>query len=241
MESLYTGCFVANGKRGQLENKNMKKAVCLIILCATGSVLALGPLGPTTTTMRQGQWEIGFAYTESEQDIELDDAAELEDVELSSALGRVAVGLATNRAEVFGLFGLAEYEQEDNEDDLAVGVGTRITATSEKELNWGIVAQIIRYEVDLPDTELRLNEIQVGIGPTWRPCRCFVLYGGPMLHFLFGKFDYDFGDDDDIDEDTFFGGYLGVGTELFEHLTLNVEGQVTTDSRAISAGLGWRF
>lgn len=219
----------------------MKKAACLIVLCATGSALALGPLGPTTTTMRQGQWEIGFAYTEGEQDIELDDGSEIEDAELKSSLGRVAVGLATNRAELFGLFGLAEYEQEHSDPDLAVGVGARITATSEEELNWGIVAQIVRYEFDLNNTELRLNEIQVGIGPTWRPCRCFVLYGGPMLHFLFGKFDNDLTADNDIEEDTFFGGYLGVGAELIEHLTVNVEGQVTTDSRAISAGLAWRF
>jgi hypothetical protein len=219
----------------------MKKAACFIILCATGSALALGPLGPTTTTMRQGQWEIGFAYTESEQDIELDDGSELEDVELKSSLGRVAVGLATNRAELYGLVGLAKYEHESYEDDLAVGIGARVTATSEEELNWGIVAQIVRYEFDLDNTELRLNEIQVGIGPTWRPCRCFVLYGGPMLHFLSGEFDNDLTDDDDIEEDTFFGGYLGVGTELIEHLTINVEGQVTADSHAISAGLAWRF
>jgi hypothetical protein len=221
--------------------KKMKKAACLIILCAAGSALALGPLGPTTTTMRQGQWEIGFAYTEGEQDIVLDDVSEMEDVELKSSLGRVAVGLATNRAELFGLFGLAKYEQEDSNPDLAVGVGARITATSEEELNWGIVAQIVRYEFDLDSTELRLNEIQVGIGPTWRPCRYFVLYGGPMLHFLFGEFDNDSGTENDIEEDSFFGGYLGVGTEIVEHLTVNIEGQVTADSRALSAGLAWRF
>ncbi len=219
----------------------MKKAACLIILCATSSALALGPLGPTTTTMRQGQWEIGFAYTESEQDIELDDGSELEDVELKSSLGRVAFGLATNRAELYGLVGLAEYEQEHSDPELAVGIGARVTATSEEELNWGIVAQIVRYEFDLNNTELRLNEIQVGIGPTWQPCRCFVLYGGPMLHFLFGEFDNDLTDDNDIEEDTSFGGYLGVAAELLEHLTVNVEGQVTADSRAVSAGLAWRF
>lgn len=223
-----------------MEKANMKKAVYLIVLSLTGSALALGPMGPPTTTMRQGQWEIGAAYTDSEQEINLENGAEFEDAELRSVLARVTVGLATNRMELFGLGGWAEFEDEGSDNNIVVGIGTRITATSEAELNWGVMAQILRYEFDIGDTELNLYEIQVGIGPCWRPGN-FILYGGPMLQFVTGQSDSDLGGDVDIEEDTLFGGYIGVGAKLWEHLTANVEGQVTTESRAISAGLAWQF
>lgn len=218
----------------------MKKAVCVIVLSISGSALALGPLGPPTTNMRLGQWEVGGLYTASEQDLELEDGSEISDAELNSVLVRGAVGLATNRMELYGLAGWAEYENEGSDNNFAVGIGTRITALKGKKLDWGIVAQFIRYEFDLRDVDLNVSEFQVGIGPCWRPGNC-MLYGGPMLHFLTGDFDSDAGADVDIEEDAWFGGYIGFGTQLVEHLTVNVEAQVTTESRGGSVGLAWRF
>ncbi len=218
----------------------MKKAVYLIVLSLTGTALALGPMGPPTTTMRQGQWEVGGTYTDGELDIEFEDGAEIEDADMRSALARVAVGLATNRLELYGLGGWAELEDEGTDNNIVVGIGTRLTATSEEELNWGLMAQILRYEFDARGEELTLYEIQVGLGPCWRPGN-FILYGGPMLQFVTGNSDSDLGGDVDIEEDTLFGAYIGAGAELWEHVIVNVEGQVTTDSGAISAGLAWRF
>ncbi len=218
----------------------MRKAVCVIVLSLAGSALALGPLGPPTTRMRLGQWEVGAVYTGSEQDIELEGGVEVDDVELNSVLARGTVGLATNRMELYGLAGWAEYEQEGSDNNFAVGIGTRITALKGKELDWGIVAQFLRYEFDFDDTDLELNEFQVGIGPCWRPGN-FMLYGGPMLHFLTGEFDSDPGPSVDVEQEAWFGGYIGVGAQLWEHVVVNAEAQVTTESRAGSVGLAWRF
>jgi hypothetical protein len=218
----------------------MKKTVCLIVLCATGSALALGPLGPTTTTMRQGQWEIGAAYVYSEQDLEFETGDEIDNMELQSVLGRVAVGLFTDRLELFGLIGASESDDLDTDTEVAFGGGLRLTTNSGKELTWGVVAQVIHYDFDISGGDLRLNEVQVALGPTWRRDG-IMIYGGPMVQVLFGTYDRDLGSDIDVDEDALWGGYLGGGVELLEHLTLNVEGQLTTDSHAIAAGVNWRF
>ncbi len=218
----------------------MRKTVCLIVLCATGSVLALGPIGPTTTNMRQGQWEVGGAYTYSEQDIEFEGDTEVENAELETVLGRVAVGLATDRVELFGLVGAADSDDFDTDTEVAFGGGLRLTTNSGEELTWGIVAQAIHYDFDITSGDLKLNEVQVALGPTWRR-DCIMIYGGPLIQVLFGEFDREVGDDIDVDDEALWGGYIGGGVTLLEHLTLNVEGQLTTDSHAVSAGLNWRF
>jgi hypothetical protein len=218
----------------------MKKTACLIVLCATGSVLALGPVGPTTTTMRQGQWEIGAAYTYSEQDIEFEGDSEVENAELETVLGRVAVGVATDRVELFGLVGAADSDDFDTDTEVAFGGGLRVTTNSGEELTWGIVAQVIHYDFDVTGGDLTLNEVQIALGPTWRRDG-LMIYGGPLIQVLFGEFDRNIGVDSDVDEDTLWGGYVGGGVELVEHLTLNVEGQLTTESYAVSGGLNWRF
>jgi hypothetical protein len=218
----------------------MKKTVCLIVLCVAGSALALGPLGPTTTNMRQGQWEAGAAYTYSEQEIGLENGTDIEEAELESVLARVALGVVTDRVEIFGLIGGAESEDFDTDTDLALGVGMRLTTNSGKELTWGLVAQVIHYDFDVAYADLELNELQVGLGPTWRRDN-FMIYGGPMVQYVFGTLDTDVGADIDVDADALWGGYVGGSVELVEHLTLNVEGQLTTDSHAVSASVNWRF
>jgi hypothetical protein len=218
----------------------MKKTVCLIVLCATGSALALGPLGPTTTTMRQGQWEFGAAYTYSEQDIEFETGADVDNAELETVLGRVAVGLATDRVELFGLLGASDSDDFDTDTELAFGGGLRLTTNSGEELTWGVVTQVIHYDFDISFGDLKLNEVQVALGPTWRRDN-IMIYGGPLVQILFGKYERDIGPDIDVEDDVLWGGYVGGGIELFEHLMLNVEGQLTTDSHAVSAGLNWRF
>ena len=218
----------------------MNKVMCLIVLSVTGSALALTPLGPTTTTLRQGQWEFGAAYTNSEQDVAFEEGPKVDDAELESVLGRITVGLATNRAELFLLAGASNSDDLDTRTQFAVGIGTRVTTNSGDELTWGFVAEALRYKFNLDVGDLQLYEVQLGVGPTWR-AGDFMLYGGPMVQFLFGHIDNDFGGDIDVDQDVYFGGYIGAGLTLFEHLTANVEGQLTTDSQGVSAGLNWRF
>jgi hypothetical protein len=218
----------------------MKKTVCLIVLGAAGSAWALGPLGPTTTTMRQGQWEFGALYTYSEQDIEFETGAEVDNAELESVLGRIAVGVATDRVELFGLIGGADSDDFDTDVDLAFGGGLRLTTNSGKELTWGVVAQVVYYDFDVDGGDLNLNDVQIAVGPTWRRDNVMI-YGGPLVQILFGKYDANIGGDIDVDNEVYWGAYVGGGVELFEHLMLSVEGQLTTDSQAASAGLSWRF
>jgi hypothetical protein len=210
--------------------------VVLIVFAVAATAQALTPIGPPTTTLRQGQWAIGGSYGYSEQDIEIEDGpigTSAEDVEIETALATVAVGLATNRMEIFGRLGMAQAEDTyiDSDEKLALGGGARITTNLDDELSWGVVGQVLYCE---PSDDDDIFDVQFALGPCWRR-GAYVLYGGPMLHFITGEIGTS-----DIEQESWFGGYIGTGLSS-EHLSVIVEGQLTPDSFAGAIMLGWKF
>lgn len=208
-------------------------------LLSAGTVYGLTYVGPPTTNMRAGQWAVGASYGYSEQDIEIDDGAvgDIEDYEIEATLARIAVGLATNRAEVYGLIGGANDEQEEfnGHPETAVGAGARITTNLDDPLSWGLAAQVLYFEPEFGE----ITDAQVAIGPCWRSEGCLV-YGGALLHILQGDIDSDFGGGD-FEQDSWLGAYIGGGVDLGRHLTLTVEGQITAGGAGGGTGLMWRF
>jgi hypothetical protein len=238
----------------------MRYAILVISLglFITTPVLALTYLGPTTTAMDEGQWSFGACYTESEQDLQFrDDAGEdlfgsgFEDARERIILGTAAVGLATDRAELFGRFGAGELHQhefETDEDEFVGGLGMRITTNLGDQLSWGIVGQFTWMKPEgravvlgeAVEYELEFFDFQVALGPCWRSDG-LILYGGPMLQFVDAELETDLFGDFDIEQESWFGGYLGGGIELAEHLSIMGEGQVTPDASAWAGSLMWRF
>jgi hypothetical protein len=167
-----------------------------------------------------------------------------------SVLGRVAVGIADERMEVFGLFGAANLEQDgfQTDDQFLVGFGTRITASLGDDLDWGVVAQFTWFTDEDTDTldgvptdyELDLIDFQIGFGPCWRPGP-FILYGGPMIQWIEGDIETAAFGDFDINVESWFGGYVGGGIELAEHLSVTGEVQGTPDAWAWAASVQLRF
>ena len=90
-------------------------------------------------------------------------------------------------------------------------------------------------------SELDLYEIQIAAGSTYSFDR-FHLYGGPFLHFLRGEEDSSmFNTHFDVEEDSIFGAYVGLRTDLTDSVGLDLELQATPDAYAVALGLPWRF
>ena len=207
------------------------------------STHALSYIGPPTTIMKAGQWAFGATYSDSEQDVEFGPDV-LDEVELDSTLGTIAVGLADHRAEFFGRVGVTEYELEgeDSDDEFAIGFGGRITTNIGRGdlegLDWGLALHLMYYEN--PEDAGELYEFQLGFGPCWRP-GAFILYGGPMIQMLGGDVEIPGYVDLDISEESWFGGYIGAGVDVAEHFTVTAELQATPDATAVAIGGQWRL
>jgi len=229
------------------------KRLCLTVvlgLFLASPALGLTYLGTPTTILKTGEWAIGASYAKSEQDLELGGDLQIEDLEEESVLGRVAVGIADERMEIFGLFGVVDVEQGTSQmnGEFLVGFGTRITTNLGDDLDWGIVGQFTWFtREDVGNIagvwtpfELDLLDIQVGLGPCWRPGP-FILYGGPMIQLIEGDIEADALGDFDVNAESLLGGYIGGGIELAKHLSITGEAQGTADAWALAASIMWRF
>ena len=235
----------------------MKLAYLTIIggLLFAAPVLGLTFLGTPTTVLKTGEITAGASYANSDQDIEIESedlgGARIDGVKEESVIGHVGVGVADERLELFGLFGAANLKQDDikaNGEFLA-GVGTRITMyKGDDGLDWGIVAQFTWFTdedkvvVDGFRTPFELNvfDVQVGLGPCWRPGP-FILYGGLMIDWITGNIDVRDVGSFDVQAESNFGAYFGAGIDLAKHISAVAEIQGTPDSSAWGGSVMWRF
>lgn len=229
------------------------KCLCLTVvlgLFLAAPALGLTYLGTPTTVLKTGEWAVGASYAKSEQDLKLSGGFDIDDLEEESVLGRVAVGLVDKRMEVFGLFGTADLEQDEAEmnGEFLVGFGARVTTNIGDDLDWGVVGQFTYFTREdagrVADVwtpfEMSLFDVQIGVGPCWRPGP-FMLYGGPMVHLVEGDIDTEIAGDFDVNQESWFGAYIGGGVELAKHLGITGEAQGTGDAWALAASIMWRF
>ena len=217
----------------------MKKVLLLIIAMSfgCGSALAITVMGPPTATLERGQFAIAPEYSYSENDIEKERGG-IEDVSLNLLLLRIAYGL-TDDVELYVRGGTGGGSQWI---PITLGAGVKWTFTEYAGIPLGVLFQAQW----LPGTqlfagELDLYEIQIATGPTYRLDR-FYVYGGPFLHFLRGEAENrPFNRDYDVEEESVFGIYAGVGADLTEHLGVYVELQATGGAYGFGAGLPWNF
>ncbi len=155
-------------------------------------------------------------------------------------------------------------EKFDSNAELAVGGGVKATFFQEGGLKLGALLQASWAEyhgkLDAPHwaapdfVELEMAEVQIAIGATYTWADSISVYGGPFFHFIRGELDDTVSEVDpisggllnsvyvwDVDEDSAFGGYLGVQLEPVEGCSLNVEYQRTGSADAFGASIMWRF
>jgi len=108
--------------------------------------------------------------------------------------------------------------------------------------------------------DIELIEIHVALGPEYQLADNISIYGGPFLHFINGNVEghyYESGmftlpDPDvfseyttdytcDIDQRTFFGGYVGLEMDLTKNVSANIEYQHTATADALAINLTWKF
>lgn len=230
----------------------MRRVIIIVIVFLLCSPLwALTYMGPPTSNVKEGDFILGFDYSDSETDIQWSgngDKGTLKDVESDLYLGKVGLGIADG-FEFFGRFGTSEIEDTGNE--FAWGLGTKATFGQKGNISWGALFQYLSlYGEDAQnfggyslDGNLDFHEFQFAVGPTYQ-INELSIYGGPFLHFIEGDADlnivgstYSY----DVEQDSEFGGYVGICWQFSKVSSLHVEYQLTDDAQAFGISFFNRF
>ena len=94
------------------------------------------------------------------------------------------------------------------------------------------------------DAEINLQEIKFAVGPTYNYSDNLRFYGGLGAFICDGEFEVSDGVDKisvDAEEKSSFGGYIGAQLNLNTNTLVNIEGQFTSDSWGIGAGIIWKL
>lgn len=222
----------------------MKKIAVTIMVLMCSQAFGLTLMGPPVAELEQGQKSVGFNISYSEMDLNVNSSS-LDDVETFSYLANLGYGVS-DEWDVFVRLGLTDTEQEDFDGsaEFAYGFGTKYTFMQQDSMSLGGLFQILWSEAD--DTiagtkyEVDYYEIQIAVGPSF-DYGGMSIYGGPFLHFVDGDFKVSGLGSADLEQDSEFGGYVGLNAELAENTDCQIEFQITADAYAICAGIGWRF
>jgi len=217
------------------------RLTALFVVCFAAAASALTPMGPPTTVLKQGQFEVGAVFGWSENEVDFSGSVgEVDNLEFNTILFRPAVGIASDRMEIFGLLGCGEFEDAD---DTAMGFGLRVTTNLEEGLSWGLVGQVVWFDVDermridgfYGNADLDFCEAQIGLGPCWRH-DIFVLYGGPFVYVIHGELTKTI----DIEDSERVGAFIGGGLDLGP-VNAVVEVQATQDDIGAGFNVALRF
>lgn len=198
----------------------MKGKVLLVSLVVAGicgsSALALAPMGPTTPSLKKGQWGFGAEYTGVDMKLSTGvrpggfvDA----DMEINQYSAVIRRGI-TDNWEGFARIGFADMEYDvpgyaipdgggdarwkGDDDDIFLGLGTRAAIWEQTPcLRWGILGQATWAEFSgsaassagtFGKFEMEYTEWQIAVGPTWTPTEWdwLTVYGGVFYHDVDG-------------------------------------------------------
>jgi hypothetical protein len=251
-----------------------KKIVALVaILVVAGvlapSALALDPLGPPAAGLGKGNWGIGVDYSYSQMTFERipttwSSAKTTVGTKMHKVYGNIGYGLSEN-VDAFVRLGGAnlewaripsrsyDWKGEDGDWDIVWGGGIKATLSESADVSWGILAQF--SEGDLTGSQktsdgyeggykIKLQEMQIAAGPTWKASDSVKLYGGPFVHLIRGKWNDVTWDDKHlkpIEQESWLGAYIGAAIELSSNTQFTVEYQYTADAYAVAGGLCWKF
>jgi hypothetical protein len=233
-----------------MKGRKMKKVAITILVLMCNQAFGLTLMGPPMAELEQGQHSAGIDFSYGDMDIEESalGGSSTVGVESFAYLINLGYGISDNW-EAFALLGLtdAEHEDLDTSSEFAYGFGTKFTISQLDYHFLGGLFQITWSEAEdtaagiIGEVEIDYYEIQMAVGLTYTDDTVSI-YGGPFLHFIDGEVDYKtLGVTSDIEQESEFGGYIGLNKALAENINWQIELQFTGDAHAICTGIGWKF
>ena len=244
----------------------MKKTAITIVVLMCSQAFGLSFMGAPMAELEQGQYSFGIDYSFSDTDVELSGygAKWTEDIETNILFSNLNYGI-TDEWEGFLRLGFANVEADDfnGDNEFAYGFGTKITFSEQDAISWGALLQISWLSSDDSGTivtdghtvtgkqEIDIYEIQIAIGPTYETDD-LKIYGGPFLHLVSGDYDWSGtvtgpiinGSGSfslDIEQESVFGGYIGISKDLTSNSNIGIEFQYTGDAQAVGVRYVLRF
>ena len=166
----------------------------------------------------------------------------------------------------FGDALLEEDEEFDSNFNLAVGGGIKATVYEGFNLKVGGVIQVnwtaldgdldsSSWEVPQPHyVEMSTTEMQLAMGVTYMYSSRVSFYGGPIVHFISGNFDYEFSRFRadigltetpeyawEISEGPTYGGYIGAQIKIVKNSSANIEYQQTSNANVFGVNVMMRY
>lgn len=244
----------------------MKKLAITIVVLMCSQASGLSFIGPPKAELSQGKYGFGLDYSFSDIDVDLSGygVSWTEDIETNTIFSNLSFGI-TDEWEGFLRLGFANVEADDfaGDNEFAYGFGLKTTFAQEGDITWGGLFQMSWLNSDDSGTvlleghtitgtqDIDVYEIQIAVGPTYEKDGLSI-YGGPFLHLIDGDYDWSgtvagpvingVGSFSlDVEEESVFGGYIGMSKELTESSNIGLEYQFTDDAQAVSLRYVIRF
>jgi opacity protein-like surface antigen len=175
----------------------------------------------------------------------------------------VFMRLGGTQAKYSGLTFWPSGEDFDSYTDFAIGGGIKATFYEGDNLKIGGLIQVGWSQLDgairpkewpvADDTvKFDLTQLQIAVGPSYELTEGFLIYGGPFLHFVRGDWEDVFNQISGggllttksswtVEEDSYFGAYIGTQIEITENSTFMIEYQHTSAAKAVGASVAVKF
>ena len=174
----------------------------------------------------------------------------------------VFLRLGGTNAEFSGSNFWATGEEFDSNIDFAIGGGIKATFYEEGKLKIGGLIQADWSDLDgairpkewpvADDTvQFDLAQVQIAVGPSYKLTDMISIYGGPFLHFVRGDWEdvYNYIDVGlitskntwTVEEDSYFGIYIGTQMEITENSAFVIEYQHTSSADTVGASIAVQF
>jgi hypothetical protein len=153
-------------------------------------------------------------------------------------------------------------EEFDSNTDFAIGGGIKSTFYEEGKLKVGGMIQADFSDLDgairpkewpVADDTVRfdITQVRIATGPSYKLTDMISIYGGPFLHFVHGDWEdvYNYSDGGlitskntwNVEEDSYFGAYIGTQIEFTENSIFIFEYQHTAAMNTGGVSITVRF
>ncbi len=242
---------------------NRKVALMVVISLLVSTTLALTPMGPPVAGLEKGRFSAGVDYAYGKTGVKLNSGTGAsingDNIKAHYIGANVGYGICEGWELALKLGGGSVRGSRpggvgfnSDNDGYAIGLGTKFTTCTKENVKWGGLVQILWAQAEGKVSTIGANfqgdenlvEAQFAFGPSYQMNEKTILYGGPFIHVLDGdvtakgpgtRIKYD------LDQDGWFGGYIGGKFDITEKVTYSIEYQHTKSSDVLGMNLTYKF